>query len=497
MGGSDHNRVGQTAVDNILEHHGVKGMKWGVRKGNLGATRLDLPSGRVSTIPFTRRAAKNPTSRSAEKTAVATHKMSLALRRSANDPNGSIQKFNREWRSSGKSVLKSHRNEYDSKLSSLMTEEVNKFTKSGTEARVHIVRVKGDNHPEVHLIVAKSKPALDGYKRGLVESSDVEMVHKQTNAVPDEVLIFVAEVDSDGFVTDMTPKRPSMTHDDFVGKFLAQSGVKGMKWGVRKNTSSLAARVEHARYKKLVSDLKSFKSTKQLNDFLDRHINEHGHETFLKVRGQDVSRDNKTVNTEIVTYKNTHLEPKEWNKLPAKDRFEDMVLKTKNDAPIEHIDFVGNFLAQSGVKGMKWGVRRSRAELARAATKRLGAKVSDIRTTRAAKAASRESGANHPVRRVSDQELQALVNRMRLEQDFRRLTAEMAPKPKADGFIKSLLKENGKRQLSRVARSALDIAVERAFEKAGASGGKHALDTSNKEFSRDLSKALATSRKKK
>jgi hypothetical protein len=86
---------------------------------------------------------------------------------------------------------------------------------------------------------------------------------------------------------------------------------------------------------------------------------------------------------------------------------------------------------------------------------------------------------------------------MRLEQDFKRLSAEMGPTKKADGFIKGLLKENGKRQISRVARSALDIAVEKALEKAGTPGGNHSKTSANQDFAKEVSKALASSRKKK
>lgn len=38
MGGSDYSAVGARAVDTVLEHHGVKGMKWGVRKNRGGSS---------------------------------------------------------------------------------------------------------------------------------------------------------------------------------------------------------------------------------------------------------------------------------------------------------------------------------------------------------------------------------------------------------------------------------------------------------------------------
>lgn len=59
------------------------------------------------------------------------------------------------------------------------------------------------------------------------------------------------------------------------------------------------------------------------------------------------------------------------------------------------------FIEHYGVKGMKWGVRRSRRQLAREARTRSGTSISDI----------------------SDQDLKAAVNRMNLEQQYSRLSS--------------------------------------------------------------------------
>ena len=158
-------------------------------------------------------------------------------------------------------------------------------------------------------------------------------------------------------------------------------------------------------------------------------------------------------------------------------------------------DTIDIFLEHHGIKGMKWGVRRTSAQLARAAGRGAAKTATKIKENRAAKKES--SSSRSKSKHLSDQELQALVNRLRLEQDLKRLVAETKPSPKADGLIKSIIKENSKRQLQRIARSAADIAIEKALAKAGAPKGKHVLDTSNKEFSRDLAKALEKARTKK
>lgn len=67
----------------------------------------------------------------------------------------------------------------------------------------------------------------------------------------------------------------------------------------------------------------------------------------------------------------------------------------------EHTAFLNKFLEHHGVKGMKWGVRRSRKQLERAAKGRGGKSVKDM----------------------SDDELRSAVNRMNLEQQFSRLSS--------------------------------------------------------------------------
>lgn len=68
---------------------------------------------------------------------------------------------------------------------------------------------------------------------------------------------------------------------------------------------------------------------------------------------------------------------------------------------LEHTTAWQNFLQHHGVRGMKWGVRRSRRQLARAAGKSSGKSVKDM----------------------SDKELQAVVSRMNLEQQHSRLSS--------------------------------------------------------------------------
>lgn len=80
----------------------------------------------------------------------------------------------------------------------------------------------------------------------------------------------------------------------------------------------------------------------------------------------------------------TDLLPEGWVKMEAKQSA-----------------FMGNILSHYGVKGMKWGVRRSKSQLERAAKQRTGKSIKDM----------------------SDDELRAVVNRMNLEQQYSRLSS--------------------------------------------------------------------------
>lgn len=141
-------------------------------------------------------------------------------------------------------------------------------------------------------------------------------------------------------------------------------------------------------------------------------------------------------------------------------------LEQESEMKMSAMERVDAFLAHHGVKGMKWGVRRTRAELS--AGRRSGSSKKSEEEDKSKASGGHASGGSSHTKVPSDQELQALVNRMRLEQEFKRLSSESAPSKKADGFIKSFLKETGKRQIRRVAGSAADIAIEQALKKYGA-----------------------------
>ena len=129
-----------------------------------------------------------------------------------------------------------------------------------------------------------------------------------------------------------------------------------------------------------------------------------------------------------------------------------------------------------GIKGQKWGVRRSvdsatgRVEQTGSSglTPRIGS-ADQIAQDRIAKKIA--TGGSQS---VSNADIQAYTRRLQLQKDLDRVIAEQsaAEKAKADGFIRKFVKSQANRQVNRVIDKAMDVAVEKALEQAGVKVGK-------------------------
>lgn len=101
-------------------------------------------------------------------------------------------------------------------------------------------------------------------------------------------------------------------------------------------------------------------------------------------------------------------------------------------------------LAHYGVKGMKWGVRRRRSS---------DSGPSSPDAEKAKQHAATVS--KHGTKALSNKELQELVTRMNLEQQFTTLKAKNKKENPAAKFAKELLIGIGKEQAQKLAREQL------------------------------------------
>lgn len=101
-----------------------------------------------------------------------------------------------------------------------------------------------------------------------------------------------------------------------------------------------------------------------------------------------------------------------------------------------------DFLAHYGVKGMKWGRKK-------------GTPSADAAKSTAVRTTAKKAG----VKSVSNKDLQEAINRMRLEQDFKRLSVN--EKSPVTRWVSSTLLEVGKREVqAQVAKKVAKTVVK-------------------------------------
>ena len=122
------------------------------------------------------------------------------------------------------------------------------------------------------------------------------------------------------------------------------------------------------------------------------------------------------------------------------------------------------YLAHHGILGMKWGVRRSEAQLARA--RGHSSKSSDDKNEVSARKVAVKN--RRTMSAIEDQgkltaDLKKKIERLKLEREFKNLTEDdIAPGRK---YVSEILSASGKKALTMAAAGAMTYAVKTAMTK--------------------------------
>lgn len=121
-----------------------------------------------------------------------------------------------------------------------------------------------------------------------------------------------------------------------------------------------------------------------------------------------------------------------------------------------------NELAHYGILGMKWGVRRTETQLARARGKKA---PDEDASDDYKKAHSKKS-----VKSMSDKELRDRLNRLNMEQQYNKLTSEKSTGRKlveqvVGNAAKELAKNYASKYMAKAAEAGIKAAIELAKKK--------------------------------
>lgn len=197
---------------------------------------------------------------------------------------------------------------------------------------------------------------------------------------------------------------------------LTHYGVKGMRWGVRRN-----------------------------------------------LRKRNASERQEWINSKEAKWKQKIDENPQINKILRWPDFGEDDMEETDAAPITH----------HGVKGMKWGVRKDRSKGGSGKSggnSNGGPSNAQNGQKHGVKDTTETTGVKRPSRFMSDKELQSAINRIRLEQEYAKLTAK--PPNKGKQILMKALENGGQQVANKLVASLMTTALVKAGVPAEMLGGK-------------------------
>lgn len=123
-------------------------------------------------------------------------------------------------------------------------------------------------------------------------------------------------------------------------------------------------------------------------------------------------------------------------------------------------------LVHHGIKGMRWGVRRTPEQLGHAPKKsRFGISIKKKNSNPLPKpVVSRDSSKKKSIHELTDEELRQRINRIEMERKYTSLTAKQ--KSKGRQVVEQILGNAAKQTATKYAAKAMESAVEGILKKA-------------------------------
>lgn len=224
-----------TTVEEFLEHHGVKGQKWGVRKDR----------GHEGQRTKTKKIAKLDTEFEKSIGRANNGRMSPALH------NAIVVRLNSRVQALNDSPK--YRNADLSKGGKIKSD----YDKDGQEI---VLRSFEDAVREQYGVNASgSKKAVYNRKTDTIDIVDIKSMavsHADVSETPDFSVQLIR--DDNGHISSVviTPMDPPLEQtEDFVSNFLEHHGVKGMKWGVTKSGGASAGTAKNSKRARPATDV--------------------------------------------------------------------------------------------------------------------------------------------------------------------------------------------------------------------------------------------------